>query len=105
MAVKNNIPRKPAGPQKSGLGWIVLIGVIFAQLLIHTWVRTESTQTILRISTAKEEHAQKISYNRALSVERERLKSDERITRIARTRLNLSEDTREQTIYFAGEEI
>lgn len=104
MAIKNNIPVKPVKQQKELLGWLLVIIVIFCQLLTYTWVRTESRQTISRISKAREAHAQKIAYNKALSVEKERLISDERITRIARTRLSLSNDISGQTIYFSGED-
>lgn len=103
MAIKNNIPAKPAKQQKELFGWLLIIMVIFCLLLSYTWVRTESMQTILRITRARESHTQKISYNKALAVEKERLTSDERITRIARTRLNLSDDGTERTIYFSGE--
>jgi hypothetical protein len=43
----------------------------------------------------------KTSYRKALSVERDRLKSDNRITRIAKTRLNLFTDTANQIIYLS----
>jgi cell division protein FtsL len=104
MAIVNNISRQSLKPQKSGLRWILIICIIFCQLLAYTWVRTESTQTMIRVSGAKENHAQKIAYYKALSVEKERLKSDERITRIAKTKLNLLTDTQDQTIYFFGED-
>ncbi|MBU1194188.1 MAG: hypothetical protein KKE62_02995 [Proteobacteria bacterium] len=104
MAIKNNIPARPAKQPKELLGWLLIIMVIFCQLLAYTWVRTESTQTILRITQARETHSRKISYNKALLVEKERLMSDERITRIAKTRLSLLEDTAGQTIYFSGED-
>lgn len=104
MTIKNNIPQRPVKPQKGGLSWLLVIGIIFCQLLTYTWVRTESTQTILRISKARSIHAQKTSYNKALAVEKQRLKSDERITRIARTRLDLSIETSGQTIYFSEDD-
>ncbi|MCK5695381.1 MAG: hypothetical protein KAH62_02045 [Desulfobacula sp.] len=69
--------------------------------MVYTWVRTESIQTILRVSREQEVSAKKTSYRKALSVERDRLKSDDRITRIARTRLNLFTDTVNQTIYLS----
>lgn len=83
--------------------WLVLILILFGELMGHTWVRTESTQTILRISQAQAGIAKKLSYRNALAVERDRLKSDDRITRIARTHLNLSTDISLQTIYLSGD--
>jgi len=100
MTIKNNITRKIIPPKKAEFHWIVIICIIFCQLLVYTWVRTESTQTILQISTLQKTLIEKSSYQKALSIERNRLKSDERITRIAKTRLNLSTVTINQTIYF-----
>jgi len=91
--------------QKIGYRWLALILVMFCELMIHTWVRTESTQTILRISQAQAEIVKKISYGKALAVERDRLKSDARITRIARTRLGLSTNIFNQTIYLSEENL
>lgn len=104
MTIKNNISKKHLPPQRVGFRWLAVISILFCELLVYTWVRTESTQTILRISRAQEVQSQKISYRKALSVERDRLKSDDRIIQIAKTRLNLSTGTLNQTIYFSGDE-
>lgn len=93
------MPKKTIRPQKAGFRWIAVICLIFFELLAYTWIRTESTQTILRVSKAQEALINKNSYNKALLVERDRLKSDDRITRVAKTRLNLTTDTQNQTIY------
>ncbi|MBU1341222.1 MAG: hypothetical protein KKE44_22165 [Proteobacteria bacterium] len=103
MTIKNNIHKKIIKPQKAGFRWLFIIGLIFCELLAYTWVRTESTQTILRVSKARTAHTIEMSYHKALLVERDRLKSDDRITRIAKTRLNLSSDTLNQIIYFPGD--
>lgn len=94
-----NTLKKNTPPPKRHLYWLIIIGIIFSELLVYTWVRIESTQTILRISKARGKIIEKISYQKALSIERVRLKSDDRITRIAKTRLNLLNDTSTQTIY------
>ncbi|RLC25940.1 MAG: hypothetical protein DRH93_00440 [Deltaproteobacteria bacterium] len=99
MAIKNNISAKKIQPKKLNFWWFTIISIFFCQLLIYTWVRTESTQTIFRVSKVQENFIKKTSYNKALSIERDRLKSDDRITRIAKSRLNLSTDTVNQTIY------
>ena len=100
MTIKNNIVRKVIQPEKARFHWFVIICIIFCELLMYTWVRTESTQTILQISSAQKLLEKKISYQKELSVERGQLKSDDRITTIARTQLNLISDTLNQTIYF-----
>jgi cell division protein FtsL len=98
---KNN---KTQEKQRVGFRWLALILVLFCELMVHAWVRTESTQAIVRISNAQAGITKSLSYGRALSVERDRLKSDARITRIARTHLGLSPDTFNQTIYLSGED-
>jgi len=89
--------------RRKGLRWLALILVLVCELMAHAWIRTESTQSMLRISKAQAEIQKKISYRKALSLERDRLKSDGRITKIARTRLGLSSDIFNQTIYLSGE--
>ncbi len=103
MAVKNNIPKRPSPPQHRGLFWIFIISLFFCELLAYTWVRTESRHTLLEVSKAQDMLAQSLAYKKALLLERDRLKSDDRITRIAKTRLNLKRDTLIQTIYLAGD--
>jgi len=103
MTAKHNRSQKAVPPQKAGGRWLFVICLIFCELLVYTWIRTESTQTILRVSRAQNTYVNKMSYHKALSVERDRLKSDDRITRIAKTRLNLSTETLKQTIYLSGE--
>lgn len=102
MAVNNNIPKKIARPQKSGFKWIVLLSVIFLELMAYTWVRTESTQTTLRISKAQSAYAKKTAYFNALRVERDWLKSDEWITKTAKDNLDLNSDTLNQIVYLTG---
>ena len=87
---------------RAGLRWMALILILFCELMAHTWVRTESTQSILRISKTQAEIHKKMSYRKDLGLELDRLKSDARITRIARTRLGLSTDIFNQTIYLSG---
>ncbi len=103
MVIKNQITQKQILPQRQGFRWLLIIGIIFCELLLYTWIRTESTQASIRVSKYRDSLAQQNSYYKALSVERDRLKSDDRITRIAKTRLKLSTDTAKQTIYLPGE--
>ncbi len=103
MAIKNQSARKQIKPQRVGFRWLIIIGIIFSELLVYTWVRTESSQASIRVSRHRDSLAQQASYLKAISVERDRLRSDDRITKIAKTRLNLSTDTSKQTIYLPGE--
>ena len=105
MAAKNIKMMKSPIPKKStGSLWLLIIFILFAELMVYTWIRTESTQVLLRISKAEEHLLEKRSYHKTLLAEMEWLKSDARITRIARNRLNLSTVTMEQTIYLSGED-
>ena len=80
-----------------------MIFILFCELTVYIWVRTESTQTMMRITNAQTELAKAQSYTKALSLERERLKSDARITGIAKIRLGLSDDILNRTIYLERE--
>ena len=89
--------------QKPGYRWILVIFILFCELTVHIWIRTESTQTMMRITNAQTELTKAQSYTKALSLERERLKSDARITGIAKIRLGLSDDILNRTVYLDRE--
>lgn len=90
--------------QKPGYRWLLVLFILFIELTVHIWIRTESTQTMMHISHAQTQLTKLESYTKALSLEKDRLKSDERITRIARIRLGLSEDILDRTVYLNGED-
>ena len=104
MAIKNNIPKKRKQPQGNSLVWLLIIGVFFVELLAYTWIRTESTHTLLRVAEAREVYARELDYKKSLMVERDRLKSEDRIIKIARTRLNLIGEGADQTIYLGRDD-
>ena len=85
--------------QKTAFHWFILVGIVFFQVLAHTMIRTESTQTILRISKSQETLGKINSYTKELVLEREQLMSDSRITRIGRQQLGLKKTQLNQTIY------
>ncbi len=101
MKIKNKVSKRAAAQQKLGFQWLIIIAIIFVESFTYTWQRTQSTQITAQISEAQTTLTKTISYHNALSVERERLKSDNRIIHVAKTRLNLSTDTLKQTIYLA----
>lgn len=90
---------------KSPGKWLVLISILLCELLFYTWVRVESTQTVFRISKAQYDQKEIKSYNEALSLEKATLISPERISKIARSELNLSIPRPDQIIYLYGEDI
>jgi cell division protein FtsL len=99
---QKHTPGKQAG---TGLKWLVLICILFGELLMHTWVRTEATQTIVEISAAQSRLSDLLSYQKALALERDRLTSDNRIIRIARSQLGLTSEVFNQTIYLKKENL
>lgn len=100
-AIENNIQKKDPDSTKIHFRWILILCLIFCQLILYTWLRTESTQAIFRISSLKQSLAEKTTYHKQMRLEEERLRSDQRITHIAKTKLNLSGNPVKQTIYFS----
>lgn len=83
------------------LRWVILIIVLAAELICNAWIRSESSQAMIIIAKTESQIRDMADYRQALSVELERLKSEARITRIARTRLGLTPDIFNQTIYLS----
>ncbi len=88
----------------SALKWVVVLSVLFGELLLHTWIRTGATQITLEISLAQSRLSDLVSYQRELTLERDRLKSDNRIITIARSQLGLTEEVFNQTVFLGKEE-
>ena len=84
---------------RKGLRWFFLIIVLVAELICNAWIRSESSQAMIMIAKTETQIRDLADYRQALGVELERLKSEARITRIARTRLGLTPDIFYQTIY------
>ena len=99
MAKKTNHHKTHKMPRRAGFRWLLIIGILFCELLAHTWIRTESRHAKIRITQAEKQILKRSRYQRALMLEIDRLKSEDRISRIARTRLNLIKDTGENTLY------
>jgi hypothetical protein len=91
--------RKSVQKKNTGLIWLGLIAIIFAELFVYTWIRMESTHTTFRISKAKAQLSNKQSYTEALLVEREWLKSYAQLTEIAKKHFKLSPVTLDRVIY------
>ncbi len=83
--------------------WLVIIGILLAELLFYTWIRVESTQTTFDISRAVYDQKKIMAYNTALSLEKASLMSPRRISRIAREELNRAAPDAEQVIYLQGD--
>ncbi|MDT8379747.1 MAG: cell division protein FtsL [Desulfotignum sp.] len=88
----------------TALKWVVVLSVLFGELLLHTWIRTGATQVTLEISLAQSQLSDLLSYQKELTLERDRLKSDNRIIGIARTHLGLTEEVFNQTLFLEKED-
>ena len=89
--------------KNSALKWVLILSVLFGELLLHTWVRTGATQVTLEISLAQSRLSDLLSYQKELTLERDRLKSDNRIIAIGRSQLGLTEEVFNQTIFLGKE--
>ena len=89
----------PPGQNRKGLRWFFLIMLIAAELILNAWIRSESSQAMQQISQSRTQIRDLTEYRAALNVERERLKSEGRIIRLAHSRLGMVTETLSQTIY------
>ncbi|MCP4022726.1 MAG: hypothetical protein GY729_12855 [Desulfobacteraceae bacterium] len=104
MKQKPNTIKKP-GLQKSHRAlWSAVILMLFCELLFYTWIRVEATHNAFNITKLQENLAKATSYQAALVLEKERLNSLDRISKIAVSKLALSLDTTGKIIYLTEEE-
>nr|WP_319392985.1 septum formation initiator family protein [uncultured Desulfobacter sp.] len=98
-----NTPQKQSDAiqNQTGVLWFFLIIALAAELICNAWIRSESNQAMIMIAKTEHRIQELADYRQALGVEIERLKSDTRIARIARTRLGLAPDIFNETIYLS----
>jgi cell division protein FtsL len=65
---------------------VALMVVFMAELLVYTWCRVQYVRTGYEITEATKEHQRVVELHRKLKVEEARLRSPERIMRIAQQR-------------------
>jgi cell division protein FtsL len=65
---------------------VALMVVLVAELLVYTWCRVQYVRTGYEITEATKEHQRLTELHRRLKVEEARLRSPERIMRIAQQR-------------------
>ena len=79
--------------------WFAIIAVLFAELFVYTLIRTESVNTALRISKAGKLFTNQQSYNEALLMEREWLKSYDQLIELTNKYFDLSPVILDRVIY------
>ncbi len=78
--------------------WGTFICLFIVSMLFYTWCRVQCVRVGYEITRETERHQYLMAMQNSLKVELARLKSPDRISGIARTRLKLSTPTREQMI-------
>ncbi|NVM57772.1 MAG: cell division protein FtsL [Desulfobacterales bacterium] len=66
--------------------WVALIVVFMAELLVYSWCRIQYVQIGYEIAEARQEHQRLTAVHDELRIEEARLRSPERVGRIARER-------------------
>jgi cell division protein FtsL len=77
---------------------LLLMGVFIGELLIYTWCRVQYTRVGYDISRATQEQAQRMAVQNELQLELARLKSPERLKRIAETSMELEMPTSKKMV-------
>ncbi len=78
--------------------WLTIMVLFIAELFFYTWCRVHYTQVGYDISDEADEQRSLLALQQNLKIELARLKSPERIEKIARQRLGLMTPTEEQII-------
>jgi len=78
--------------------WIALAVFFMAELLVYTWCRVQYVQTGYEIAEASQENQHLMELQRKLRVEEARLRSPERIMRIARERGLVMPDSKQVVV-------
>ena len=85
--------------------WILILLVFICQLLVYTWSRVQCVHIGYEISREMENHQKLIEIQNRLKIELARLRSPERISKIARSKLELvipsPDQKRTYTVYEA----
>ena len=86
--------------RKAGLTgiWMVLMSVFILELLFYTWCRVQNVNYGYEISKETQNQHQLTAYQNNLKIELARLKSPDRIAKIAREQLGLTMPTTDRTI-------
>ncbi len=88
METVNKRVNRPQQLHHAGL-WALLMGIFIVELLIYTWFRVQCTQIGYEINRATETQNRQMALQNNLKIELARLKSPERIVKIATDKLGL----------------
>ena len=80
------------------IAWFIVMAIFIAELLIYTWCRVQYVKVGYEISNENNKNRNLINLQNNLKVELARLKSPERLARIAKEQLGLKIPTSGQMI-------
>ncbi|MDX2446990.1 MAG: cell division protein FtsL [Desulfobacterales bacterium] len=78
--------------------WMVMMFIFILELFFYTWCRVQNVQNGYEISREAHNNKQLLVYQNSLRIELARLKSPDRIAKIAKQQLGLIMPTTEKTI-------
>ena len=84
-----NKKKKPQQQLKHTGWWALVMGIFIVELLVYTWFRVQCTQIGYEINRTTETQNRQIALQNSLKIELARLKSPERIVRIATDKFSL----------------
>ncbi len=88
--------------RKNPLPMLILLAVLLCELVFYTWVRIEAANTRIDISNLVLKKEKLKSMGSALATEKVRLSQPERISEIARSRLNMAIPSDRQIVYISA---
>ena len=78
--------------------WIIILSLFISELLTYTWARVQCVNVGYDINEASRKNVELNAVKKNIQIELARLKSPERISKIAKERLNLTVPTPDQII-------
>ena len=76
--------------------WFFLMSIFIGELLFYTWCRVQCVRSGYEITIEKNHHRNLLTVQKNLKIERTRLKSPERVIKIAKEQLGLTIPSSEQ---------
>lgn len=99
MVSAKNKTKTQHNPAGFGFRWLIVLTVLFGQLLIYTWVRTETRHAMIDLSKARIKLTQAGERQKNLNFTINRLIAENRIREIAVNQLYLLSESNVPTIY------
>jgi hypothetical protein len=90
-------PQQPTNVRVATM-WGLLMAVFIVELFFYTWCRVQSVNLGYAINQANDRGRELVTLQNDLKIELERLKSPERIARIAETHIGLVKPSPEQMV-------